>query len=83
MAPKRRAVVSLSLIHISAFVITGRSASAQTGAGQGMELDSIAAVVIGGTPLSGGHGSIIGTVVGCLIVGSINNGLNLLNVRCV
>ena len=45
-----------------------------------MELDSIAAVIIGGTPLSGGHGSIIGTVVGCLIVGSINNGLNLLNV---
>ncbi|WP_079545562.1 ABC transporter permease [Christensenella massiliensis] len=65
---------------ITAFVITGRSASAQTSAGQGMELDSIAAVVIGGTPLSGGHGSIIGTVVGCLIVGSINNGLNLLNV---
>ena len=66
---------------VSAFIITGRSASAQTGAGQGMELDAIAAVVIGGTPLSGGKGNIVGTVFGCLIVGSINNGLNLLNVN--
>ncbi len=65
---------------IASFVLTGRSASAQPTAGQGMELDAIAAVVIGGTPLSGGHGSIIGTVVGCLIVGMIDNGLNLLNV---
>lgn len=65
---------------ITAIVLTGRSASAQTSAGVGMELDSIAAVVIGGTPLSGGHGNIVGTVIGCLIVGTINNGLNLLNV---
>ena len=50
---------------ITAFVITGRSASAQTGAGQGMGLTRITAVVSGGTPLSGRHGSIIGTVVSC------------------
>lgn len=65
---------------VTAFIITGRSASAQPMAGQGMEMDCIAAVVIGGTALSGGNGRIIGTVVGCLLVGTINNGLNLLNV---
>lgn len=65
---------------VTALILTGRAASAQTSAGQGMEMDAIAAVVIGGTPLSGGKGSMIGTFVGCFIVGSINNGLNLLNV---
>jgi ribose transport system permease protein len=43
-------------------------------------LDSIAAVVIGGTSLSGGRGSILGTLLGCLIIGILNNGLFLLNV---
>ncbi|MCU6763654.1 Ribose transport system permease protein rbsC [uncultured Roseburia sp.] len=65
---------------VTALILTGRAASAQTSAGQGMEMDAIAAVVIGGTPLSGGKGSMVGTFVGCLIVGCINNGLNLLNV---
>jgi len=46
----------------------------------GYELDSIAAVVIGGTSLSGGRGSVWGTVLGCLIIGVLNNGLFLLNV---
>ena len=49
-------------------------------AGVGYELDSIAAVVIGGTSLSGGRGSILGTVLGCLIIGVLNNGLVLLEV---
>ncbi len=65
---------------VTALILTGRAASAQTTAGQGMEMDAIAAVVIGGTPLSGGKGRMAGTLIGCLIVGCINNGLNLLNV---
>jgi ribose/xylose/arabinose/galactoside ABC-type transport system permease subunit len=48
--------------------------------GQGLELDAIAAVVIGGTSLSGGVGSITGTIIGALIIGVMNNGLDLLNV---
>ena len=54
--------------------------SAQPNAGLGYELDSIAAVVIGGTSLSGGRGSVLGTVLGCLIIGVLNNGLFLLDV---
>lgn len=65
---------------VTALILTGRAASAQTTAGQGMEMDAIAAVVIGGTPLSGGKGRMAGTLIGCMIVGCINNGLNLLNV---
>ncbi len=49
-------------------------------AGLSYELDAIAAVVIGGTSLSGGSGSLGGTVVGALLIGVINNGLNLLGV---
>ena len=55
-------------------------AQGQPNAGLGYELDSIAAVVIGGTSLSGGRGSLLGTVLGCLIIGVLNNGLFLLNV---
>lgn len=66
---------------IAALVMTGRANSAQTAAGQGMELDAVAAVVIGGTALSGGNGNIIGTVIGCVLVGVINNILNLTNVN--
>ncbi|GAA1000327.1 ABC transporter permease [Subtercola frigoramans] len=62
-------------------VQTARSASAQVGAGDGIELDAIAAVVIGGTALWGGNARIIGTVFGCLIVGMVANGLNLLAIN--
>ncbi len=61
-------------------IVTARLDSAQPNAGLGYELDSIAAVVIGGTSLSGGRGSVMGTVIGCLIIGVLNNGLFLLNV---
>jgi ribose transport system permease protein len=61
-------------------IVTSRLNSAQPNAGFGYELDSIAAVVIGGTSLSGGRGSVIGTVQGALIIGVLNNGLVLLNV---
>jgi ribose/xylose/arabinose/galactoside ABC-type transport system permease subunit len=49
-------------------------------AGTSYELDAIAAVVIGGTSLSGGRGRLWGTLVGVLIIGVVNNGLDLLNV---
>ncbi len=65
---------------IAGLIITSRLDSAQPNAGMGYELDSIAAVVIGGTSLSGGRGSIWGTVVGCLIIGVLNSGLVLLDV---
>lgn len=61
-------------------IVTARLDSAQPNAGIGYELDSIAAVVIGGTSLSGGRGSVLGTVLGCLIIGVLNNGLFLLDV---
>ena len=61
-------------------IVTARLDSAQPNAGLGYELDSIAAVVIGGTSLSGGRGSLGGTVLGCLIIGVLNNGLFLLDV---
>ena len=65
---------------IAAIIATGRAASAQVAAGQGMEMDAIAAVVIGGTSMKGGNANVPGTLFGCLIVGVVNNGLNLLNV---
>jgi ribose transport system permease protein len=65
---------------IAGLVVTSRLDSAQPNAGTGYELDSIAAVVIGGTSLSGGRGSILGTVLGCLIIGVLNSGLVLLDV---
>jgi len=68
------------LAGVGGLIVTSRLDSAQPNAGFGYELDSIAAVVIGGTSLSGGKGTIIGTVQGALIIGVLNNGLVLLNV---
>ena len=61
-------------------LVTARLDAAQPNAGIGYELDSIAAVVIGGTSLSGGRGSVMGTVLGAVIIGVLNNGLVLLDV---
>ncbi|HWI64501.1 MAG TPA: ribose ABC transporter permease [Symbiobacteriaceae bacterium] len=61
-------------------ILTGRLNSAQPTAGGGFELDAIAAVVLGGTSLTGGKGSVLGTVIGALIIGILDNGLNLLDV---
>ena len=69
-----------ALSAIGGLIVTSRLDSAQPNAGMGFELDSIAAVVIGGTSLSGGKGTILGTVQGALIIGILNNGLVLLNV---
>jgi ribose transport system permease protein len=68
------------LAGVAGLIVTARLDSAQPNAGLGYELDSIAAVVIGGTSLSGGRGSVLGTVLGCLIIGVLNNGLFLLDV---
>lgn len=68
------------LAAVGGIILTSRLDSAQPNAGFSYELDSIAAVVIGGTSLSGGRGSIIGTVQGALIIGVLNSGLVLLNV---
>ncbi|VBB05415.1 abc transporter permease [Lucifera butyrica] len=65
---------------LSGIILTSRLDSAQPTAGMGFELDAIAAVVLGGTSLSGGVGTIGGTLVGALIIGVLDNGLNLLNV---
>ena len=69
-----------ALSAMAGLLVTSRLDSAQPNAGTGYELDSIAAVVIGGTSLSGGRGTILGTVIGCLIIGVLNSGLVLLNV---
>jgi len=69
-----------ALAGVAGLLVTARLDSATPNAGLGYELDSIAAVVIGGTSLSGGRGTIIGTVLGCLIIGVLNNGLVLLEV---
>lgn len=68
------------LCAIAGAILTSRLNSAQPTAGVGYELDAIAAVVLGGTSLSGGKGRISGTLIGALIIGTLNNGLNILNV---
>jgi len=64
----------------SAVLLAARLGSGDPKSGVGMELDAIAAVVVGGTSLMGGRGTVLGTLVGALIMGVINNGLMLLQV---
>jgi ribose/xylose/arabinose/galactoside ABC-type transport system permease subunit len=65
---------------VAGFMLTGRQGSANALMGEGMELQSIAAVVVGGTNLFGGEGTIGGTIIGVLIIGVLNNGLNIVGV---
>lgn len=69
-----------ALAAIGGIIVTSRLDSAQPSAGNSYELDAIAAVVIGGTSLSGGKGTVWGTVMGAIIIGVLNNGLVLLDV---
>ncbi|RVN30232.1 ABC transporter permease [Sinorhizobium meliloti] len=73
-------VVSSLLAGLSGMVLAARLDSVQPSSGVSYELDAIAAVVIGGTSLSGGTGGIGGTIIGVLIIGVLRNGLNLLSV---
>lgn len=65
---------------IAGIVLASRMYSGQPTAGEGAEMDAIAAVVVGGTSMAGGYGKLGGTLIGGLIIGVLNNGLNLLNV---
>ncbi|PVE52306.1 ABC transporter permease [Rhizobium rhizogenes] len=73
-------IVCAVLAGLAGIVLAARLDSVQPSSGFGYELDTIAAVVIGGTSLSGGAGGIGGTLIGVLIIGVLRNGLNLLNV---
>ena len=66
---------------LAGIVLASRMYSGQPTAGDGAEMDAIAAVVVGGTSMAGGSGKIGGTIIGGLIIGVLNNGLNLLNVK--
>jgi ribose/xylose/arabinose/galactoside ABC-type transport system permease subunit len=68
------------LVGVAALVLTSRAGSGHATLGEGMELESIAATVIGGTALGRGRGSIFQTFLGVLAMGILTNGLNLINV---
>lgn len=73
-------VVAGALSAVAGLTLAARLDSSQPSAGMGLELDAIAAVVIGGASLNGGVGSMMGTIVGIFIIGVLRNGLNLLGV---
>jgi ribose transport system permease protein len=73
--------ISGVMVSISAIMLSSRfNAVSTSNMGMGFELDAIAAVIIGGTPLTGGRGTIWGTIMGAIILGIINNMLNMLGV---
>lgn len=73
-------VVSGALAGLAGLLLTARTTAALPQAGIGYELDAIAAVVIGGTSLAGGRGMLIGSLFGALIIGTLNNGMDLLGI---
>ena len=73
-------MISGLMAAIGGIMLTARLYSAQPNAALGWELDAIAAAVLGGTSLAGGFGTVLGTLIGALIIGVINNGMNLLSV---
>lgn len=91
-AAVRLAGINVNMVKVAVYSLCGlttalasvieiaRLSSAQPQAGLGYELDAIAAVVLGGTSLAGGRGRITGTLIGALILGFLNNGLNLLGI---
>jgi ribose transport system permease protein len=84
--PVKRVIFSVYVLAglcagLAGIVLAGRLNSALSSSATGLELQVIAAVVIGGTSLFGGRGSLVGTFIGALLIGVINNGLTLLNVN--
>lgn len=73
-------LIAGGLTAVAALVLTGRLAAALPTAAVGLEFSAISAIVIGGGSLSGGKGNMFGTLIGVLIIGVLNNGLNLLNI---
>jgi ribose transport system permease protein len=73
-------MVCALLLGLAGILLAARLDSVQPSSGVAYELDAIAAVVIGGTSLSGGTGGVVGTIIGVLIIGVLRNGLNLLSV---
>ncbi|MBU7591199.1 ABC transporter permease [Metabacillus halosaccharovorans] len=73
-------IISGVMSALAGVILTSRLSSSQPTAGAGFELDAIAAVVIGGTSLAGGKGRLFGTLIGVLIIGVLNNGLNIIGV---
>jgi ribose transport system permease protein len=67
-------------VGIAGVVIAARLNSAQPALGLGYELDAIAAAVIGGTSMSGGEGTILGTIIGAFIISTLTNGLRIMSV---
>lgn len=74
-------MISGFMASVAAMILIGRLGAAEPTLGTLWELDAIAASAIGGASLMGGRGSIVGTLVGCIILGTLRNGLTLLNVQ--
>lgn len=73
-------MITAVLAGISGMILASRLYSGQPNSAISYELDAIAAAVLGGTSLNGGYGTVIGTMIGALTIGVINNGMNLMNV---
>jgi ribose transport system permease protein len=74
-------VISGLMAAVAAMILIGRLGAAEPTLGTLWELDAIAAAAIGGASLMGGRGSILGTLIGCVILGALRNGLTLMNVQ--
>jgi len=80
---KRESIMRRALLGLAALVLIGRTGVGDPQAGQSDNLDSITAVVVGGTSLFGGRGGVVGTLIGTLIVGIFRNGLQLMGVAAI
>lgn len=74
-------VLSGTLAGLAGIIVSSQLSSGQPTAGTGLEFDAIVAAILGGTALTGGEGSVVGALLGALILGTLNNGLNLLGVQ--
>ncbi len=74
-------VISGSLASLASLILIGRLGAAEPTIGNLWELDAIAAAAIGGASLMGGKGSVVGTIIGAIILGALRNGLTLLNIQ--